>query len=177
MCMTGLEWLPVALTAASAGVSAVGQIQAGQAEASARRYNAQISDMNAELSRRRAKDAIERGAREEQRHRQDVAALRGRQVAASAANGVDISFGSPLDTIMDDAVLGELDALTIRKNAATEAYDYEVQAVNGRADAQLNRMGARAAETGGFLNAAGTILGGASSAYSEYRRPTIGQYA
>lgn len=177
MCMTGLEWIPIALTVASAGIGAVGQIQASQADAEARRYNAKVADMNAELSRRRAKDALERGARAEQQKRQEIAALKGKQVAAMAANGVDLSFGSPLDTIVDTAMLGELDALTIRKNAANENYDYRVQAENGRADAVLSRMGADAAQTGGYLNAAGTILGGASTAYSQYRRPTIGMFA
>jgi len=177
MCVTGLEWIPVALTVASAGVSAVGQIQAANADAEARRYNARVAEMNAELSRRRAKDAAERGARDEQRKRQEIAALKGKQQAALAANGVDLSFGSPLDTIVDTAMLGELDALTIRRNAANESYDYLVQAENGRADAVLNRMGADAAQTGGYLQAAGTLLGGGADAYSKYRRPTIGVYA
>jgi len=169
--------LATILTIGATVIGAVGQIQAGNAQADAQRYNARVAEMNAEMSRRRAKDAQERGAREEQKKRQQIAALQGQQVAAMAANGVDLSFGSPLDTVVDTAMLGELDALTIRKNAAREAYDYEVQAVNGQADATLNRMGADASQTAGYLGAASTILGGASSAYSQYRRPTIGMYA
>lgn len=164
------------LTIGSTLIGAVGAIQQGNAAAEAQRYNAKVADMNAELSRRRAKDATERGARAEQQKRQEIAALKGKQVAAMAANGVDLSFGSPLDTIVDTAMLGELDALTIRKNAANENYDYRVQAENGRADAVLSRMNADAAQTGGYLNAAGTILGGASTAYSQYKKPTIGAY-
>lgn len=165
------------LTIASTAIGAVGAIQQGNAQAEASRYNAKVSTMNAEMSRRRAKDAQERGAREEQQKRAQIAALKGQQIAAMAANGVDLTFGSPLDTIADTAMLGELDALTIRKNTAREAYDYEVQAVNGQADANLSRMNANASQTAGYLNAAGTLLGGASTAYSQYRRPTIGAYA
>lgn len=159
-----------------AGASA---LHSADASAKASTYNAQVAEMNATLSQRRAKDATERGARAEQQKRQEVAQLQGRQRAAMAANGVDVGYGSALDTLIDTAYLGELDALTIRRNAARESYDYEVDAVNGRADAGLSRMNADAAVTGGYLDAAGTILGGASSAYKGYRdynRPAVGGY-
>ncbi|WP_455153244.1 hypothetical protein [Bradyrhizobium cenepequi] len=84
-------------------------------------------------------------------------------------NGVDLSFGSPLDTLTDTAVLGELDALTIRTNANREAYDYKVQGVNARANANLDRMKADLAETGGYLKAAGTVLAGAGNSYARYK--------
>lgn len=166
--------LMTALTIASTVMGAAGAIQQGKAQAAASNYNAQVSEMNATLADRRARDALERGALEEQQKRQEVAQLQGRQRAAMAANGVDLTFGSPLDTLVDTAVLGELDALTIRRNAAREAYDYNVQGVNGRADATLNRMNAKAAKTGGYLAAAGTVLGGAGKAYSDYKTPKIG---
>lgn len=162
------------LSIGSTVMGGIGAIQQGNAAAEAGRYNARVADMNAEMSRRRAKDAQERGAREEQRKRQEVATIKGQQVAAMAANGVDLTFGSPLETLRDTAILGEIDALSIRKNAAREAYDHEVAAVNGKADATLSRMNADASQTGGYLAAAGTILGGASDAYSKYKRPTIG---
>ncbi len=166
--------LITALTIGSTVIGAAGQIQSANAQASAANYNAQVNDMNAKLMERRADDARERGAREEQKKRQEVQQILGRQQASMAANGVDLTFGSPLDTITDTAILGELDALTIRTNAARESYDYQVDAVNKRAGATLNRMEARAAKTGGYLAAAGTILGGAGKAYQQYTTPTIG---
>ena len=154
---------------ASTVVSGVGQIQQGNAAAASAKYNAQVAEMNATLADRRARDAIERGQVEEQQKRAQVAQLQGRQQAAMAANGVDLSFGSPLDTLVDTAVLGELDALTIRQNAAREAYDYQVQGVNSRADASLSRMNASSAKKGGYLAAAGTVLGGGAKAYGQYQ--------
>jgi hypothetical protein len=139
------------------GVSA---IQQGNAQAAASNYNAQVSEMNATLADRRARDAILRGQEEEQRKRMEIGQLQGRQRAAMAANGVDLSFGSPLDTLVDTAIMGELDALTIRRNAAREAYDFDVQGVNLRSDAALSRANAKSAKTGGYLAAAGTVLGG-----------------
>lgn len=169
--------LSLALTLGSTLLGAAGQMQQAQASASASKYNAQVADMNARLSERRAKDAIERGALEEQKKRQQVQQVLGKQQAAMAANGVDVSFGSPLDTIVDSSVLGELDALTIRSNTYREAYEYRVDAANKRSSATLNRMNADAATTGGYLGAAGTILGGAGKAYQGYRQNTIGRIA
>lgn len=159
----------MALTVGSTLLGAAGAVQQGQAAGAAGRFNQQIAEMNATLADRRAKDALERGKIDEQRKRQEVASLIGKQTVAMAANGVDISFGSPLDVLTDTAVAGELDALTIRTNAAREAYDYKVQGVNARAQGNLERMKGDAAETGGYLKAAGTILGGGGTAYGQYK--------
>ena len=163
------------LAIGSTVMGAAGQIQQAQASSAAAKYQAQVGEMNATLAERRAKDAIERGADEEQRKRQDVARIKGAQVAAMAANGVDLSFGSPLDTIVDTAVLGELDALTIRTNAYRESYDHQVDAVNKRAGAELSRSQAKSALAGGYLSAAGTVLTGGSKAYSSYKSSQIGR--
>jgi len=158
-------------------ISGVGQMQAANAQAKAAEYNAKVQDMNARIAERQARDAIERGQDEEQRKRMEVQRILGQQKAAMAANGVDLTFGSPMDVIVDTAVLGELDALTIRSNAYREAYQYRVDAANRRAGATMNRMEASAARTGGFLSAAGTILGGVGDAYKSYKKSTIGAIA
>jgi hypothetical protein len=171
--------LVTGLAVASTVIGGAAALQQADSSAKASRYNAQVAEMNAVLSQRRAKDASERGAKAEQQKRMEIAALQGRQRAAMAANGVDVNYGSALDTLIDTAYLGELDALTIRRNAAREAYDFEVDAVNGRADAGLSRANADSAMAGGYLNAAGTVLGGASSAYRGYRdynRPAVGGF-
>lgn len=166
--------LAIALTIGSTLLGAAGQIQQGQATAAANNYNAKVQEMNAQLSERRSRDAIDRGKADEQRKRTEVARVMGAQKAAMAANGVDIGYGSPLDTIVDTAKMGELDALTIRSNSYREAYDDNVDAVNKRAGAKLSRMNANAAETAGYLGAAGTVLTGAGKAYGQYKSSTIG---
>ena len=145
----------------STAIGGVSAIQQGNAAAASSRYNAQVATMNAEIADRNARDALERGQREEQQKRLEIANLTGRQRAAAAANGVDVSWGSPLDAIVDTAMMGELDALTIRSNSAREAYDYKVSATNSRADASLSLSNAKSAKSGGYLSAFGTVLGGA----------------
>jgi hypothetical protein len=150
-------------------VGAAGAKQSADANAAAQNYNAKIQDMNATLAERRARDALDRGQEEEQRKREQAAQILGKQRAAMAANGVDLTFGSPLDTLVSTATLGELDAMTIRKNAANEAYDYRVDAVNNRANATLSRANAKATKTAGNLDALGTILSGGAKAYGSYQ--------
>lgn len=164
----------MALMAGTTLIGAYGQVQQAQATASANRYTAQVQDMNARLADRQARDAIERGKVEEQRKRLEVARIKGAQTAAMAANGVDVTFGSPLDTLVDTAVAGELDALTIRTNAAREAYEHEVDATGKRASAKLSRMSASAASKAGYLEAAGTILGGGAKMTSYAKTNNIG---
>ena len=166
--------LATILTLGSTLLGAAGSIQQGQAAAKAAKYNNDVAQMNATISERRAKDAIERGATEEQKKRQQVAQVLGQQQAAMAANGVDLTFGSPLDTMVDTSVLGELDALTIRTNAYREEYDYRVQASNQRAGGQLALMEGKAAKTAGYLDGFGTILGGAGKAYRSGAPSRIG---
>ncbi len=161
--------LAIGATVATAGSA----IYSANAKAESDRYNQQVANMNAELSERRARDALDRGREEEQQARLKAAQIQGAQVAAMAANGVDLGFGSPLDTLVDTATMGELDALTIRRNAASEAYDYRVQAASGRADAAMDGASANSAMTGGYLDAFSTILGGGSRAYSSWQESNI----
>lgn len=155
-------------------VSAMGAIQQAKAASAAANYNAKVADMNAKISERRSEDALERGRQAEQRKRLEVAQIQGKQRAAMAANGVDLGFGAPLDTLIDTATMGEMDALTVRQNAAREAYDFRVDASNGRAEANLKRMEAKSALTGGYLAAAGTAISGIGGAYKSYYNQKMG---
>lgn len=155
MCNPGI------LLAASTAVGAIGNIQEGNAQARAYNYTAAVNEQNAVFAETRAMDAIARGAEEEQRIRREGGAVRGRQVAQMAASGVDVGFGSPLDILTDTAIGVKLDAARARRNAQREAEDMDTQAWNYRAQAGLDRQGARNARAGGVMGAIGTVLGGA----------------
>ena len=161
------------LTIGSTVMGAVGAVQQGQAASASAKYNANVANMNAKLADRAAKDALERGALEEQKQRQKTATLIGQQKASMAANGVDLSFGSPLDTLVDSATLGELDALTIRSNTYREERDLRQQGANYRGQARMGMASASGASTGGWLNAGGTLLGGGAKAYGSYKQSLI----
>ncbi|RCL00941.1 MAG: hypothetical protein JSC189_001034 [Candidatus Tokpelaia sp. JSC189] len=146
-----------------------GMIQQSRAQAQAANIHAQMAQMNARIASQRARDALERGALEERQKRQQVSGLMGRQRMAFAKNNVDMAFGSPLDSIIDTAVMGEMDALTIRSNAAREAYDHDVASANARAQSPFYKMEEKNARTAGWLGAGETLLGGGAKAYSSHK--------
>ncbi|HEX9449753.1 MAG TPA: hypothetical protein VF920_17325 [Dongiaceae bacterium] len=160
----------IALAAAVAGaaVSAVGAIQQGQAQSQQAKYNAAVAHNNQIIAQQNAQDALDRGAAEEQQQRKKTQMLIGQQRSSLAAQGADLSSGSALDLVGDIAGTGELDALTIRHNAALEARQYQVQGVNFQAEGQLQKMQGRAAKTASYFDATSSLLSSASSVAGKF---------
>lgn len=156
----------VSLISTAAGVFMQSQAARQQAEASnrANEYNAQIQERNAAIAEMQAVSAEERGAEAERLHRERVSGLKGSQRVAAAASGVLVDVGSPLEVLQDTAILGELDALTIRSNAAREAWGFRTQAGGYTAQARLSR--AKRRDPGAALTT--TLLTGASRLGSQY---------
>lgn len=172
-----LSAIALALAAGGAATSAVGQYKAGQAGKAAGKAQADVSnssadlaDYNASVADLQATDAVERGAEAESRFRTQVRGVIGAQRAGFAGANIDVGFGSAVDVQADAAYLGELDALTIRTNAAREAWGFNVQAYDYRAKATIDRKAAAnqiaagdQAATAGLINAGSTLLGGGAS--------------
>lgn len=156
------------LGAVSAGVSAYGAMQQGKAQEKQYQYQAAVNRNNAIIQNRLADDAIKRGEAAEAEHRRKVNQVKGSQRASFAANGIDLGSDIVSDTLSDTALLGELDALTIRNNAEREAYGYRVGAMNQEASAINNEAAGSNARSAGNLDAFGTILGGASTISGDY---------
>jgi hypothetical protein len=136
----------LALAGAGAATQAVGQYKAGQAakkageaQRDASESEAQLADYNAQVADLQAADATARGAEDEQKFRTSVRGMIGSQRASQAAGNIDVSGGSAADVQADAAYLGELDALTIRTNAAREAWGYQVQGEDLRKRADIAR--------------------------------------
>jgi hypothetical protein len=161
----------------SAGLGIFNQVRggkaekkAGEAQRAAAEAQADLADWNANVADLQAADAITRGAEEEARFRQGVKGIIAAQRAGFAASNVDVSFGSSLDVQADAAYLGELDALTIRTNAAREAWGFKVEAEDLRQRGVIARQegvmleraaGERAKQA--YVGAASTALGTATS--------------
>lgn len=161
---------PTTLAVASLASSVIGggmqymaQKQAGAAQANAMRYQADVDRNNSIIQERLAKDAIERGKTEEKMHRIKIGQLKGQQINAFAKNGVETDSGSPLDVLSDTAMIGELEALTIRNNAEREAYGYKVQGMNYSASAANNRTAASTAKSSANTAALTSVLSTAGS--------------
>lgn|SRR5512146_521159 len=141
----------VSVVALGSGASAYGQMRSGKETKG-------IYDQNAQIADYQAQDALDRGVINERLSRRQTKQVIGSQRASLASQGVDVNKGSALDVQADAAYLGELDALTIRNNAAKEAWGYKVQAGDFRSKGKIAQ---REGEFGAFetiLGSAGKLL-------------------
>lgn len=160
----------MAFSAISTGMSVMGQMnqqqaqaQQGQVMAAQYRYQEQVQRQNQALMERQALDATQRGEAEELKRRMLTQQQIGTQTAGLAGQGTDLE-GSPTSILGDTAAVGEYDALTIRSNAAREAYGYRLQGANYGNDATM--LGVKAANSRydpSYLGAGASLLAGASN--------------
>mgnify|MGYP001566966260 CR=1 FL=1 len=143
------------MVALSAGQTATAQRAAGRSQEALANYNAEIGML-------RSEDALARGFETETRSRIGGRRLIGSQRAAFAASGVDISDpdSTAANVFADTAALSELDALTIRANAAREAWGYRMGAQNDQALGRIARQEGESRAVGTLLSTAGSVLYG-----------------
>ncbi len=148
------------LSAASIASSAIGAVSQSKAASASAKYNAQVQANNATIAQNNATLAGQEGAAnaaiEQQKTRANVGAIK----AAQSANGVDVNSKSSLDVRSSAAQLGELNAITIRSNAARDAYRYQTAASGSTAQSELNKSEAKSDTAAGYIDAGSTILGG-----------------
>ncbi len=145
--MSALQTAGLLSSVAGTGLSAYGQYQQAEAAKSAAEYNQKVAEVQ-------SRDAITRGDQEGEMAGRKIGALRGRQRAALAASGVDLSSGSAADILAQTDYYGLEDQRTIADNARREAAMY------------TSRAGAYGAEAGSitpWLAGTGTLLSGAGA--------------
>ena len=164
---------PVTITLAViavAGIAAASYSTYQQAKAAKEQahYQSAVANNNKIIADRAAEDSIKRGAVEEERKRQDIELLKGKQIAGFAGSGTDLSSGSVFDVVGETAALGELDALTIRSNYARESYEKRVMGMNYGAQSLLYNYQAQSINpwTNAGLSAVTTAAGFAGAAAS-----------
>ena len=143
------------LGAVGAGVSTVGAIMQGQAAKDAANYNAQVAERNANAAREDAKAELAM-------RREAQARAMAQKQAQYAANGV-LGAGSPLEVMTEQAKQYEIENQNISYNAQTHEQSYLAQAKQYRRQAKNQSWMTP-------LNAAGTLLGGASQVANLYTR-------
>ena len=155
-------WLAVGslVLGAAAGVQ-----QASAQRAAGRAEEAQAKE-NAKIANAQARNTELQGQIEEDRRRQQTRAMLAKQRTAIAANNVDMSSGSASDLLGDTAAIGEQDALTIRANAARQAWGYKVDATNSLNQGSMAKAAGKNAATGTLLTTAANTFSGAASVYS-----------
>lgn len=141
-------------TIASTVVGTIGSVMSGEAQSAAASYNAKIQQQN-------AKWASEAGDQQAAIESQKTRARVGEIKAAQGANNIEVDSGSAPDVRSSASELGELSALTIRSNAAKQAYGYQAQA-------NLDQQNAQMSEMAGMVGGLGTLIGGAGQAATNW---------
>ena len=164
------------------GISAFGQMQAGQEQKQQQEYNAQISEQESALikaSAARETSIIgQNQVLNEYRMRKEQAIMTGQQVGGYAKAGVAVGTGSPLNVIADSISASELEISIGKWNAendiATTKYNAEIGATQKLNEAQMRRRyGTSAARTAGYQSV-GTLLTSGTSAYDRLSKEKIG---
>lgn len=158
--------LSIASTVVGGVFSAIGSQQQAQAQANAANYNAAVA-------RNAALFAQQQGEVQAQANDRKTAAMIGRQRAVYAAGGLDVNSGSPLDIQADTAQFGRLNSLTIRNNAARQAYGYEANANLDTAAASNYESAGNTAMVGSLIGTAGNV----GSKWSSYQQEGIDPFA
>lgn len=168
---------PATLTIASMGASALGSIAQGRAASNSAKYNAAVAANNAIIADQNAKWASQEGnakvSAQGIRNAQNMGTLKANQ----GASGVTVGTGSNAEVQASQAAIGQLDAMTIRSNAAREAYGYLTQSNSFKAQEQLDRSQAKYAKQAGYLGAANSLLnqGAQASRAGVFDAHTAGQ--
>ena len=162
MCDFGISALVTSIvaTAISTTLSVVGSVQQAKATQAQYDYQAEVNRKNAKIAQDNADQKRQEGIEESRMQRIKTLQRIGSQQAAMAANGIDISSGTALDTVEDTAAMGELDALTTRYNSETQAQAFEHQASNFNNQANLDVFAGQNAYKAGMMNAAATGFAG-----------------
>ena len=157
--------LDPALAIASAVTSAAGQLAAGQQAKAQANYNSAVALVDAQQE----VDAYQTYRGQEVQERENfwrqAGQIKGQQVAAMAANGIDPGFGSGERLQTDTTKLINEDATTLTRNQEQKAKGYLINASNYTSEAIAQKMQGKAAVTNSYFGAVSSILGGASQAF------------
>lgn len=158
--MCGPAAIPLAI--ASAVVTAGGTMLSAVGQSQQYRASARIDDANAKIASAQTLDSIQNTNLEALQLSRKHSAVAGQQVAAMAANGVDLSFGSAVAVQEDTAMLAAEDRAQLYKEGAARTLNFDREAWNWRGRAASDRAKASGAITAGILSSLGTALGSAS---------------
>lgn len=159
-----------AAAVAGAGVSAVGAMQSASAQSQAATYNSEVAAQNTQIANNNATAAAQAGEQQAAVASGKTKAEVGAIKTSQAAGGIDVNSGSAVDVQSSAAQLGELNAITIRSNAARTAYGYQTQAAGYQDQSALDTSEAENASTAGDIGASSSILGGVGSAASNWQK-------
>lgn len=134
------------------------------------KFQAQQFEFNMKIAELQAEDAIAQGNTDASALQRKARQVRGSQRAAMGASGTEVNSGSNLSVQSDTEDMGDIDAMTIKINAARKAWGFKVDAVNMFSQSVLGTAAADNSARSTLLTGGFKTLGGATKDYAEYRR-------
>ncbi len=152
--MTPFEWIVVAVIAVGALASAGTAVYSGEQARKAQSYNADAMEEQARAERMKADyeaSILKRNAEK----------MRARMRLNYLSSGVDISEGTAMMAMAEDAKQAEMDFQAIR-------YGGNAAAIRAKQEARMARYQGASAARAGYINAGSSLLTGAGQAAQTY---------
>lgn len=138
------------LAIAAGATQAYSQVQQGRQAMGTARFNSREQENQATAIRNK-------GTEEENIKRRENAEFLSQQRAMLGASGIDIDSGSAADLQQDTQILGEVDALRVRRNFQEQADVVERQAEQTLQEGRSKRRAANTQALGTALTTAATV--------------------
>ena len=158
----------LALSAVGTGVSVMGQMQQASAAKASADYQSQVAAGNAQVATQNANMAAASGEAQAAISEQKTRATVGAEEAAQGSSGVDINSPTAKAVRTSQDMTGQLDAQTIRSNAARQAYGYETQSTNFQNQSSADTAQGNNAMTAGEFGSVSSGLSGVGNAGLNY---------
>lgn len=146
--------------------SAIGAYYSASTQKQNLKHSAAMAEINARIAQLGAESQLMQGQSEVAKLTMQAGQLKSRQKVALAANGVDLGVGSAAEIQASTDMMKEIDANTIKANAARSAWGYQNQALNFRSKAAADR--AAASGINPFMSATTSLLGDAGQVASQW---------
>lgn len=158
----------------SMGISAIGAIATGLESSSATKaqgdYEASISRTNAAIAGVQQRQALQIGDIEASRKNIQTESTVGSERAAQGASGIDVASGSSALIRASTEGVGAIDELTIRNNAARQAWGYQTEAIQDTYQGQFAKLTASAKSQQALLTSGLQAISGPLAIESNYLR-------
>lgn len=159
---------------ASMGLSAIGAITNAFSESAATRaqgsYESSIANANAAIAGVQSRQALEAGDIEASRQNLKTQAIVGSERASQGASGIDVNSGSSALVRLGTMNVGTIDELTIRNNAARQAWGYQTEAIQDTYQGKFAQLTAKAKSFQGILSGGLQAISGPLAIEANYLR-------
>jgi hypothetical protein len=166
----GMIAAPIAMvaTAIGSGVQAYGQKELGAYQQQMYNYQAGANTALAGAQEQTAQAIRQSGEVQAQQIGMQYRAERGRQVASTAAAGVDPFSGTARNVTQSITALGQESQALARTRAAENAYQEQLGAWGKRTEAGLETAAGKQAVVAGDIGALGSVVSGAGSVAKQW---------